>query len=73
MINELKEEIIEMKSESKALETEESKIRQYTDDEIIEIVKAERSFNCPSTPTKDFFVRRSGSNLYLVRFYQNIF
>lgn len=72
-IYDLKEKLNETKNKLDEIESEKIKIRHYTDEEIIEIVKTERSFNCPNISIKEFIVRKTSSDLYQVRFYQNIF
>ena len=72
-IYDLKEELNETKSKLDEIESEKIKIRNYTDEEIIDIVKTERNFNCPSISIKEFLVWKTSSDLYQVRFYQNVF
>jgi hypothetical protein len=71
-IDSLKNVIEWLKNNSESTSFNESGIRDYSNEEIIEIVKNEIAFNCPKTQIKDFVIRKTANDLYEVRFYQRL-
>jgi hypothetical protein len=71
-IRQLKNEIESLKNDLKSSNFGNQSIRDYSNEEIISIVKNEMGFTCPKTQIKDFVVRKTSSENYEVRFYQKI-
>ena len=69
-IDNLKGELLSVNEQLSVINSKKNKIRDYTNEEIIQIIKSERNFKCPKTLIKDFVVRKTNSNKYEVRFYQ---
>jgi FtsZ-binding cell division protein ZapB len=72
---ELKEKIITIDNQKKKikslrdeLEVKNEAIKQYSDSEIIEIVKKEREYYSPNVKRNNFVIRKINTNIYDVRF-----
>jgi hypothetical protein len=67
-INELYNEISELQEQLNKLQQKKMFVRQYTDKEIIQLIKKEREFECPHLDRKDWVVRKLRENYYEVRY-----
>jgi len=64
-------EILSLRNELEVMNkiiNERNRIKQYSDYEIIDIVKKDREYYCPNAKRKNFVVRKIDTNIYDVRF-----
>ncbi|MDY0142431.1 MAG: hypothetical protein RBR97_11120 [Bacteroidales bacterium] len=64
-------EILSLREELEVMNkkiNERNRIKQYSDYEIIDIVKKDREYYCPNAKRKNFVVRKIDTNIYDVRF-----